>query len=791
MRVVLIEGIGEYAGQWRFCDRVPSYATTAQAALYKPWLVRDSMPRSFPEDGNTLGGVSATGDIDFQITDGVGARAGGNYNALTRKLGTDAEPDFELAAAIAATGPSLAGVVIEGRTDKLAQVVELETVLFAGGEAWLVEAVTASTSTTKTITIGRAALATEAQGHDARAAVFLYVPYTAGRRVKVLLGWDVSTFSQANEREIGSGWRIDGDGMREGLGAYAFRAASSLSTINRHVYRKYYSGTVRQIAGAEEESAFTLEIPSDVDRLTIPAGANHFGGVVFMKHGNEEIVQAELYSPRSRVLWRLIRDRRGMVGTKRMPFEIGETVQQVFCAWGVDGKSSFAYQEPGAETTLRTTGDWIRDERCEHPVPITLGLLTSSAAPGNKDGLEVSNWVLGSGNFSALPPGAGAGIPIAEIDWASAHRLWMRTLDWRLPHFVLDRSATARDVLDKEILRLTGILVTVRAGKLYFDLPSVPVIGTTGISWGPTDLLTEPVATGVERSRLTDDAATELGAPVVEFTTRKPGGGEHSIIIDDADYPALTGHVRSKFGLDTASIKIPARAVPVDRGGAARLLEDVGIKHLVRHRRPPRRHELATNLAWIAEANVGDYALLTHPDLVDRRNRRRGVENLVLWLASIRPDLSTGEIIYKALSFAVAGRFGLVPPSAAVDSVAGAVATCDSNRYTDASAPLSLTLPTRDVEAFNVTDVCQVTNTAGVPLDGGSTQVLLSIDSGADELELDGDFGGALAAGTIVRWAPFDQCTDLQKLSYVFWAEHATTALGAADLIAAFNYGER
>lgn len=775
--VLRVEGIGEYAGQWSFCSRVPSYA--ADPDLYKPLLKKDSWPSHLPEDINPLGGIASAGALSFELVDGTGVEGDATYDVLTAKLRTDTLEDLTLGGDI--TSATTSPVILNGTVAKVAEIVDGATVVFIGGEALRIVSSTVVSAVSRSCTVERAQLDTEAWKHEAGDAVFFYSPYVLGRRVRLFLGFDEPSFDGV-EQELGQGWFIDSYGLGDDLGSWTFEAISRLKYLDRELMRARLQG-VLNLAVGQDQSRLRIAFRAPVTQDLVTDGA-HFGDTTWWKHGDEVfgVDATEL----GNTGFAVDQARRGAGGTLPEDFELGTDVRQVLLADASTGVGSFRFQPPGLEAADVLTNYEVTD----HPVPIMLALLTSSAVHG--DGLYLANFEAGSGHYAALPPGMGLGLPMAEIDWASFLEVWYRTPGWRLPNLTVDAAESGRKFLEREILRPTGMVLFVRAGKLALVQTRVPLANTTGLELDAGDILTEVVEEGVERPMLGAAKSTEVVASSVTFTLRTRGGREATITFADSDFPTVFGNTQGFYRLDQGTIEIEAPGAEADGAGSHQLLEARALRLLWRFRRPVWEYRFWGDLSLVDEVDVVDTVLLTHAQLVDDTLGVRGVTRRPCYVTSktivVAGDDAHVELVLT--SFQTAGSFAGVAPAAVVRDVDTFTATCHENRFTDPDVPSGLGLSTTDVGAFEVGDVVRLRKLDGViATSTPATQVVVSVDTSTHKLELDGDFGGELIAGRVLVYADWDKQT-LDQHGLVSYADPATKALGAADLDPAFTYGE-
>jgi hypothetical protein len=524
------------------------------------------------------------------------------------------------------------------------------------------------------------------------------------------------------------------------------------------------------------------------------AGANvtQFGDGIWLQHGDEILFATATPQMVPITRWVLNVARRGAIGTLRTTFQSGEAVGQVFVAYGTGGRSSFRYQARSAEAPGLFAGVWIGDETCEHPVVGMLCMLTSSALEDGADGLFGGNYTAGFGNFSCLPPGIGAGIPASEIDFQSFHDIWDRTREWRMPGLILDKSQTCRAWIEDNILKVTGLVLIVRNGKLRLEYPSIPAIGSaTAALWTHTSgILTQRLEDGVEQSRLKWSLDGELSATTIVFYTKRANGQKHEIKFNDSDFADLTKNVRGFFRQRKPPMEIDAYSLIADSAGNNALASKRAMQFFFWLRRPPPLMTLFTDLSFIDSVQLADYVQLTHYDVPDVRTGKRGVTNLVCWVRRKKADTQKEEIEWTLIGLGAGGKFGRIAPCAVINGAPVAnVAIVHANRFTD---PLAGTgLATQDCNAFQVNWVVRLRARSGALVaTTPATQRIVTITPASNKIELDGNFGGAWVSGHIIELAGYDDQAVDEQTDNVSYADATTEALGAARVDDAFSYGQ-
>lgn len=770
--IVTIDGVGEYRGPWKFCwPRVPTYAQ--RDPLYKAWGKKGVWPSILPEKVNPLGGVAESGELMVELVDGVGWAPGGFYDALTDLFRSDAVEVFRLQAAISATALSVA---LDGTFTALASIRPFEDVFYIGAEALRVGSFDGSS----TFAVTRAHLGTDAIGHEAGSPVFLRSPLLSGRRMRYYLTFDDPTADASIETEQGPGWFVDGAPLGDLLASYQIKGRSQLKHLDRLLRRRQgFTGLIRRVDEVGQIVEMTVG-PQLTD-------GSHFRGILWFKH-DEEVLGLDIDGAfgdsvnTNYITFPVLEQWRGQGGTSKAPLKEGAELRQVMLADPATGHGSFRYQDRGGETSSRLTGTWLQEK---HPIAIALCLLTSSADP--TDGLELTNWIAGNGNFSSLPPGFGLGTPAAQIDWASAFQVWRDNPGWELPYLRIEKSESGREFLNREILRPFGITITSRGGRIYFRSFRLPIAGTSGDVWDETIVRSEPGQKGFRRPVLRAKEATQLAASTVVFKLRSPAGGEVELIFTDASLPEVFGDTRSAYGLDQGRIEIEVPGARADVAGAVAMLRQRAIRLLYRYRRAPWELDLDTDLAQML-TDAGDTRRLTFPQLPVRATGTRGWVQVPIEILAKRPDPRQGRISWNALSFAVGGRFGLIAPSAVINGApSGNVATCHQNRFTN---PAETSLPNRDVLGFTIGDRVRLRALAGtIVATTPAYQTVQSINGPANQITLDGNFGGAWVSGHVLVPAGYDSAVQAQRDLYVFYGDDTLTVGSASD--PAYTYGEK
>jgi hypothetical protein len=160
--------------------------------------------------------------------------------------------------------------------------------------------------------------------------------------------------------------------------------------------------------------------------------------------------------------------------------------------------------------------------------------------------------------------------------------------------------------------------------------------------------------------------------------------------------------------------------------------------------------------------NLGELAGVTYAQAPDFSASSRGwtdVPAICLQRGIRLRDQAAPEINLQLESYGQGTSVGQVTPSAVIDSVSSDTATVLANRYTSAS-PISGQADTA-AGGFAAGDVVGLRNLDGSDAGSSGTQVVLSVSG--NDIELDGDFTGALAANLVLEWVAYASAAEQQQ----------------------------
>ena len=769
--ILEIEGVGSADGLDRFCSGLPVYASGPR---WRPYLAGD-IPSVGGEVVDFFGGLARRGSINFKLLD--------HEDYLTQALQLDRSPATSLDASASRTDTTV--------TLRDASGVTVGSVLYVGAEALIVT----STASAPAVDVTRGALGTTPTTHRDGALVFRFTTFLSGRRVTAYLVPAAAT-SDAEEEEVGS-WVVDSLGWDETANTWMFTGRAQSRYVDRLVPPRPRSFRAIVVYRYPEESeTFTLVLtPISEDgaapRLW-PGEAVHS----WWAGDNGELVGASEVrrdSVSDRILPMVTR--RGVLGTPQADAVVGQSWSPVFIADPSTGFGSFRYSPGASPSTDRSSGTWVQTANW---VDLLLIIALSSADP--EDGLELVN-IATSGsawqrsNFSSLPAGYGAGMPVGEIDLDGLEELRARTSQFQFPHFVYgDEQTPVGALIERHFLKPMGAFLSEERGRVRIVMPRIPMVGEVPtVDIGPADILTRPVGPRqrLPRAAQRRDVATQAGAIVYEIGRQK----RRSKFTSGAYLP--TYGQSGRYGVDERPVTIE---VPSGDPDQPDLYGSRALARLYHVHRPAQAFGLEASLrVW--PAGVGDLVSLTMPEAVTMTGPERGMAGALAQVLHREPRLSAargggGEecLALQVRAYGPEVRIGRVAPAAVIVAATEGSPEWEvevvANRYTRPNAPGGL--PTDDALAFTVGDVVVLRERDGSRVGGTGTETVVAVVAGV--LFLSGNFGGSMAEGTssagrIIGYAGTSAATTTQRGRYAYFADQATQTVGATGATP-WLYGE-
>lgn len=627
---------------------------------------------------------------------------------------------------------------------------------------------TGTPSTTLSVTRGH--LGTSALTHKANDPVHLSPTYIAGRRFSVYVAPLVGSTS-SDERLVGT-YLLESYGLTDDLNTWELSGVSQLRYLDRQAPILPRDAKIAEVTNPDNRGVRWLRLEETEIREVWSDRYVHVKvGSEILKATNSAGAPGATVAPRARRT--LLPVERGVFGTEEREIKDSDTVRQVLLA-GRD----FRVSAGPSPSSSRTSGTWTETTNW---VDMVLCVMLSSAS--EDDGLELTNYrTTGSNwsrsNFSALPVGYGLGIPESLIDWSAWESVRARTLAYTFPYVVYgDKAQSFGDWITEQFLTPLGAFITVESGTVSIVLPRMPASSATAtITLGPDEILMRRVGRSqmLPRARVSRDKARAFGELIYEV-----GPTGIRTTITNERFGRTYGQ-RGFYGSASQPLKI---SVPGGDPNRADLFAGRGAALLFRRQRPPMSIDCDASMEAFA-ATAGDTASITLAEAPNMEDATRGWTSRIAQVMERevrfegdREGAPLGAYMrIRAETYGDRVRIGVIAPSAVVTSVSTNTATVAANRFTASDNTDSL--PTTDAAAFAVNDVVKLCSLNGAALASGATQVVSSISG--NDITLDGNFGGALASGTVITYADRDDTTATQYNKYVHLADQATQTVGAS-----------
>ncbi len=736
-----IEGVGPHLsvgqltaagddGSYRFCSDVPAFGEGNAAGLWRPIL--HDYPDALAQRMKELGGVAELGAVSFAVVD--------IDDIVTQAVATESPPVAVLSAAMTDSSTTM---TVQGST-----AIAADTPLYVGEEAMYLDSAPAAS-----MTVRRGAMGTVAEAHAVGDPVYQVTPFLLGRRVEFYIA--PASASGYDGRELVSTYTIESIQWSQDLNVWTLNCRSELDAFDQ------ISPALPRMAKATDEFATAMadaalgEAPltnlGDTLEWMYPQWASA-NAPMYIAVGDE--VMAGTYSPAIR---RWTTYARGVCESSVEDPRKGDAIRQVMTSSIIT--SSFQFSPGPSPSTSRLSGTWTETR---HPLEILLCILLSSREIG--DGFEGTNFEAGENNYSSLIPGFGMGIDASFINWDSWRDMISRTSQFNFPNIVFGREdQPLREWVDENILRPLNVTIVMQAGQLHCVRPRLPLAGEAAVSVGTSSVLLD--SGGAGDSRLPDmQVSMTLQVPSQFGFSQGPGAQSLGIAEAATNGPSGSSVLIPVPGASTAQASFWAAEA------AARLREV--------HRPKLRVHAsvLLTSETW--GLLVGEFFNFTMPEVPTLKGQRDINGAAFLREKELR---ITAEGPYLALVLDVYAteqqEAYRIAPAAKVSSVSGNVATVESNRYTDAAATGGL--PTTDAAAFLVGYTVQLRSAAGNPFAGVQDVTAVS----GDDITLDGNFSGSLAAGTVLTIAPHGDAGSEERERYAFTADINLLVKGLAPYV--------
>lgn len=663
-----IEGVGDATGQYVFT----STTFNSHDARFKAWTPVGSSAALSQSEVSPIGGVRTQEELRFELVD-VG-------DTLTDFLASEGPvitrlPYYEAAGATSIefdddSDFSAGDVVCVGR-----EAIRLE--YNTTGNQWAVT---------------RGWLGTTARNLPARSPVRRRVALAAGRRCTLTLA--VDGVEGTPETFI-----LDAPQLDSTLNTWSFSGRSLERVLDKQTFTPR-KATITWVSG-------------DTFNTTDSSWWPHYGERTYLKV-NSEIIRCRKHADNAS----FVVEARGVCGTERKDFDVGDEVEEVFIA---------DENEPDEYRSFRWSPTSTYPQNftpTSHPVPIMLAIATSGDPTQG-----YTNGRAGLGYFACLPYGLGIDANDIDDSWLE---VWERLPRASLPRFSLE-AEPVRDLFER-IARYCGLFVFWQGGKLCcactaVETPTdevavsdlvvgdrVPRLGTPTYS---NDWLTSAVH--IEGSDSTSDfSRADFGAEF-GFDEDLNDGSEYSQTLE-APWLALR-EVEPEFARQ--------RALSLLKGFS----------------RPLWVVEVTVPTEWRDRLRFGQIVRWSSSQMPDFESGQRGTAPQYWRVLGRQIDLEGCTVTFRLLSRGAVYPESLIAPSASISGIASNVYSCVANRYTDADNTLGL--PMTDVDAFEEGDVVQVQDRTGTIVVTSPTYATIS-SIGTNSITLSSALSGASTGDVIV-----------------------------------------
>jgi hypothetical protein len=778
---VRIESLGTEDGlyTWHAGD-APNYA--AEDPLWHPLLAK--LPDTLSSRVSPRGGMRDAGSFPFELFD--------EDDFLTSLFRWDAPALTQLWQNLNASDLTFAVL-------SLTALVE-GTVFHLDREALVVESTNGAVSPPTVTVVSRGALGTEPTPHAYRAEIKLYIPRLERRHVELFAVPKDADDDEA--RLVIDQFVIRKVDYSKDWSGYVFQCANFAMGLKR---------TIGDIASGHYRVTHVIRGGNlSLDRVGIDRTLwNGVGGPTgrtinpwpneysYYLLGEKELIVGSGSELNGIDKVRIIQ--RGRLGTTLidLPAEgvysgsAGPTLRPVLVASDADGINSFRRSLIGA-TDRDNPNEWEKDS---HFTTILLCLFTSSRHPD--DGLELVNFEPGKPNYSSLAPGWGAGMHYSKINYDSFLSARARTPGLNFEGFILHGPAKLFEMVQRQFLEPLGAFITLDAQqRITFVLPRAPYEGLVLSSFDRSTLIALPRGNGTYKPAIEGGFDSGSAVRAILFKMRGPTGETVTNLIPASDLiPGAAGSQLADGETDDI-LTLQLDYLLADQTGGAPFLEELALRLLSRIHKPPLVIPAQADLEMYEGHPPGALAELSFEAGPNHVTGTRGwIEDVVLVgersisLSAIASGEPFGPdyVLYK---YGSSDRAGLIAPTALItnwDAMTN-TATIEVNRYTDVDADAE-GLPDDDHESLFDGAVASDSKwillrqdgTRASPIGVGDTRFQQAIASpAANQVQFDGDWEGAAAAGLIIALADYDDAIAADQALFVADADRITRKVGAS-----------
>jgi len=743
--VVTIEGSGDSNGLFYYCSTVPDFA--ASDANWRGWIRAGAWPDVISETVSPMGGLPEAGNIALNLVD--------IDNTLTGEWRTERGPVTLVNGAVTDAATTIT-------VDDAARLSAGE-VVFMGTEAIKIGAI----STNDLTGVTRGYLGTDALKHGDDEEVYVSTPYLRGRRVKMYVC--PADAGSVSDLHLFGTYHVDSFSMSDDLNSYVLQGRSALKYLDRLVSHDPLVPEFIINNNQNGAGRLFLSQPGPFDPWVEQSALMKFG---------DEIVKVQTEEETAPVIVQV--NERGYLGTQAGTADLkdGDPGEWIIGADTADpgpggfrfiGRSWAQLSAPEKAGINRESHLW---QRSAHWVDIMLCLFTSSAGD---DDLELVNGSDIHGTWASLPKGYGLGIPASVIDFDSFIRIKNETPDFLFRSFHIGPKAEKiKDIISSQILEPVGAYITTETGSISLRMPKIPLLNSALTTWDSGVLLSK--STG-DRRRLSDLRISQdvsKVATTVSFVVSNRSGGQATHTFTDSSFEGWSVG-RTYYAKDEKPLVFEVPAIRNE--GSESFVKRLGMRKLFRFRRPMWAIKTGTGLDQYART-PGDLIGITHDELPDTSTGARGWSDVACEIVGreIAVNDDGAKIGFDLVAFTEA-RVGRVSASGYILSVTGPDGSgnytldLNSNTYTDAASLGSL--PVTDAASFRALDVVTLASLDGADAASTATQIVQSVSG--DQVVLDGNFSGSLAAGTVLVFSDRASSIAAQYDYFVYFAGQTDT----------------
>ena len=768
-------GLGNPSGYYKFSTGVPRFAVGTPSSNQWKTVLKD-LPDTIGDKVKPAGGIADPAAFKAVLID----KADWLLSNLFR---LEADQTTELLTAI--TTAAIAQFQVRNAND-----LAVDDVIFIGHESMIITNISSLT-----IDVTRGAFGTIPVQHGFNAAVRKW-PRRLHDRALSLYVIPEDASSENDRRKIDD-YRVHRVGFSDHWASWVFTSVSTVMQTKRRIGDNLQGHFRASAIFPGDPVTMTVEkigISEHVDTLDVWNEDR-----IWMLLDDQEIVLAEPSGwpgsgrdPAYERFNQVTLHERAQLGTQAVDLQAagldgrhtGTLLKPILVADTDSGYGSIRYHPNAGVGDPEDRAD-AEVKQSSHFVDIAMCFLTSSKTAG--DALELVNYKANKPNWSLLPVGYGAGVPVDQIDVDSAIALKARTPDFFFPGFILKEPAELARTLNKQFFELLGVFLSIRNGKITFIMPRLPFEGEDAPTLDESSILGGKRNHSRAMVKGTFDASSEKRAILVNMIG--PYGEPVQLLVTAGDFADAFG---GDAGLPTNddAIVIDAPGIRADQFGVQAFIEEIAARRLFRNLKPPMLLDVDADLDQDSNAS-GQLVKVTFFGAPDLKTGTRGWTDVIMTILGrkLRVKTEPPGYVLRLMGWGPSVKVGRISPAVYVSSWEDAnanEATSPANRYTDADGD-ALSLPTQDVAAFSVGMVCKLISHDGED-SGSQTETVVSIDTGNNRIEFSGDFGVGDPTGDVVVLADYTDARTEERAIYTAWGDGDANSLAGAAT--PWAYGE-